>query len=226
MTKLSRSVKIAPSILSADFSRLGDQVLEVERAGADLLHVDVMDGHFVPNLTIGPQIVHSLKKVTSLPLDVHLMVDNPDQVIPAFIDAGSDLITVHVEVCYHLHRTISFIKQQGVKAGAVLNPATPLSVLEYMLPELDLILLMSVNPGFGGQVFIPQVLEKLTKLRRIVEQQGLDVELEIDGGVKLDNAPQIAKAGADILVVGSAVFDHPHPGEVVKQLKLAVQEAV
>jgi ribulose-phosphate 3-epimerase len=222
MTK--RNIKIAPSILSADFSRLGEQVAEVEQAGADLLHVDVMDGHFVPNLTIGPAVVSSLKRVSALPLDVHLMVDNPDQVIPAFIDAGADLITVHVEVCYHLHRTIGAIKQQGLKAGAVLNPTTPLSTLEYILPDVDLILLMSVNPGFGGQVFIPQVLDKLTKLRRLVDQLGLNIELEIDGGVKLDNASRIAQAGADILVAGSAVFNTPQPGETVKQMKAAVQE--
>lgn len=217
-----RHAKIAPSILSADFSRLGEQVAEVEQAGADLLHIDVMDGHFVPNLTIGPLVVSSLKKVTSLPLDVHLMVENPDQLIPAFIEAGSDLITVHVEVCYHLHRTIHSIKERGVKAGAVLNPGTPLSMLEYILPDVDLILLMSVNPGFGGQVFIPQVLDKLTNLRQLVDREGLNIELEIDGGVKLDNAPRIAQAGADIVVAGSAVFGNPHPGEMVKQMRAAI----
>jgi ribulose-phosphate 3-epimerase len=220
----NRIIKIAPSILSADFARLGEQVAEVEQAGADLLHIDVMDGHFVPNLTIGPLVVRSLKRVTHLPLDVHLMVDNPDQLIPAFVEAGSDLITVHVEVCYHLHRTIHSIKQQGVKAGVVLNPTTPLSMLEHILPDVDLILLMSVNPGFGGQVFIPQVLDKLANLRRLVDQQGLDIELEIDGGVKLDNARRIAEAGVDILVAGSAVFDNPHPGEAVRQIRAVVDE--
>jgi ribulose-phosphate 3-epimerase len=220
----NRIIKIAPSILSADFARLGEQVAEVEQAGADLLHIDVMDGHFVPNLTIGPLVVRSLKRVTHLPLDVHLMVDNADQLIPAFVEAGSDLITVHVEVCYHLHRTIHSIKQQGVKAGVVLNPTTPLSMLEHILPDVDLILLMSVNPGFGGQVFIPQVLDKLANLRRLVDQQGLDIELEIDGGVKLDNARRIAEAGVDILVAGSAVFDNPHPGEAVRQIRAVVDE--
>ncbi len=219
-----RYVKIAPSILSADFSRLGEQVAEVEKAGADLIHVDVMDGHFVPNLTIGPLVVRSLKKVTALPLDVHLMVDNPDQLIPAFVEAGADLITVQVEVCYHLHRTIHSIKQLGVKAGAVLNPSTPLSMLEHILPDVDLILLMSVNPGFGGQVFIPQVLGKLANLRRLVDDQGLDVELEIDGGVKLDNAAGIAETGADILVAGSAIFDNPQPAEMVKRMRAILNE--
>ncbi len=220
-----RYVKIAPSILSADFCRLGEQVAEVEKAGADLIHVDVMDGHFVPDITIGPLVVGALKKVTPMPLDVHLMVDNPDQLIPAFIDAGADLITVHVEVCYHLHRTIGSIKQKGVKAGAVLNPTTPLSLLEHILPDVDMILLMSVNPGFGGQVFIPQVLDKLANLRRLVDEQGLNIEIEIDGGVKLDNAAKIAKNGADIVVAGSAIFDNPQPGEMVKQMRAVLDEA-
>jgi len=217
-----RNIRIAPSILSADFARLGEQVQAVERAGADLIHVDVMDGHFVPNLTIGPLVVSALKRVTKLPLDVHLMIDNPDQMIPAFIAAGSDLITVHMEVCRHLHRTIQSIKQKGLQAGVVLNPATSLFSLEDILPDVDLVLLMSVNPGFGGQSFIPQVLAKMSRLRQMVDEQGLDVALEIDGGVKISNAAQIAQAGADILVAGSAVFEHPDPGEMVRQMKAAV----
>ena len=217
-----RNIRIAPSILSADFARLGEQVQAVERAGADLIHVDVMDGHFVPNLTIGPLVVSALKRVTKLPLDVHLMIDNPDQMIPAFIAAGSDLITVHMEVCRHLHRTIQSIKQKGLQAGVALNPATSLFSLEDTLADVDLVLLMSVNPGFGGQSFIPQVLAKMSRLRQMVDEQGLDVALEIDGGVKISNAAQIAQAGADILVAGSAVFEHPNPGEMVRQMKAAV----
>ncbi len=212
-------IKIAPSILSADFARLGEQVVEVEEAGADLLHIDVMDGHFVPNLTIGPLVVSSLRKITKLPLDVHLMIDNPDVLIPAFIDAGADMITVHTEVCYHLHRTIHMIKESGVKAGAVLNPGTPLSFLEHVLPDVDMILLMSVNPGFGGQKFIPQVLSKISNLHKIIEQEHKHIQLEVDGGIKLDNARTAASAGADILVAGSAIFGTPNPGEALKQMK-------
>ncbi len=216
-----RSIKIAPSILSADFARLGEQVQAVEQAGADFIHVDVMDGHFVPNITIGPLVVSALKKVTRLPLDVHLMIENPDQMIPAFIDAGSDLITVHVEVCRHLHRTVQSIKQKGLQAGVVLNPATPILSLEDILADVDLVLLMSVNPGFGGQSFIPHVLNKMSLLRRMVDERGLNTALEIDGGVKLSNAAQIANAGTDILVAGSAVFEAADPGQVVKQMKAA-----
>jgi len=223
MSSKDRVIKIAPSILSADFSRLGEQVVQVEQAGADLVHIDVMDGHFVPNLTICPLVVRSLKKVTALPLDVHLMVNNPDLLIPAFVQAGSNLITVHVEVCPHLHRTISYIKQQGVKAGVALNPSTPLETLSYILTEVDLVLIMSVNPGFGGQAFIPQMLDKMRKLRQWVDSLGLKIELEIDGGVKLNNAREVAQAGTDILVAGSAVFEAASPGQVVRQMKAAIK---
>jgi ribulose-phosphate 3-epimerase len=199
-------VKIAPSILAADFVRLADEVARVEAAGADLLHVDVMDGHFVPNLTIGPPVVRALDTVTDLPLDVHLMVKNPDMLLPAFIEAGSDYLSVHVEACRHLHRTIQTIKEAGVRASVVLNPATPLHALEEILPELDMVLLMSVNPGFGGQRFIPSSIEKIRALKQQITARGLRVAIEVDGGIKSSNASQIRAAGADILVAGTAIF--------------------
>lgn len=198
--------KIAPSILSADFSRLGEEIRAVEEAGADYIHVDVMDGHFVPNITIGPPVVAAVRKVTKLPLDVHLMIENPDRFIPEFAEAGSDIITVHAEVSIHLNRTINLIKEHGIKAGVSLNPATPLCALDYILEEVDLILLMTVNPGFGGQGFIKSMLPKISELRRVLDLRGLKTELEIDGGVKLDNIAEISKAGADVFVSGSAIF--------------------
>ncbi len=202
----ARPVLIAPSILSADFARLADEVGSVERGGADLLHVDVMDGHFVPNLTIGPLVVEALRKVTKLPLDCHLMITNPDQYIAEFADAGADYLTVHVEACLHLHRTVQFIKERGVKAGVTLNPATSLMTLEEIVGDVDLILIMSVNPGFGGQAFIPSSLRKIEKARRLIEQAQSQALLEVDGGIKPDNASAVIDAGADILVAGSAVF--------------------
>lgn len=198
--------KIAPSILSADFSRLGEEVRAVQKAGADLIHIDVMDGHFVPNITIGPLVVEAVRKVTTLPLDVHLMISNPDQYIEDFAGVGSDIITVHVEACIHLNRTIDLIKKRGVKAGVVLNPATPLSVLDYVLEEVDMVLLMSVNPGFGGQFFIPSVVHKISRLRELIEAHSLPVEIEVDGGINLETASMVARAGADIFVAGSAIF--------------------
>jgi ribulose-phosphate 3-epimerase len=198
--------KIAPSILSADFSRLAEEIQEVEAAGADLIHVDVMDGHFVPNLTIGPPIVRAIRKVTRLPLDVHLMVTNPDALIPDFIKAGSDYLTVHVETCPHLHRTVQSIRENGVKAGVTLNPATPLALIEPILPFVDLLLVMSVNPGFGGQAFIPEVLGKVRAARDLTDRAGRSIELEVDGGLKVENVGEISNAGADIFVAGSAVF--------------------
>jgi ribulose-phosphate 3-epimerase len=199
-------VKIAPSILSADFARLGDEIRAIEAGGADYVHIDVMDGHFVPNITIGPLVVDAVRKVTSLPLDVHLMIENPDLYIPEFAKAGADIITVHQEAGAHLHRTVQLIRSLGKKAGVSINPATPVSTLEVILDELDLVLVMSVNPGFGGQSFIPACLPKIEALRREIERRGLAIELEVDGGVKTDNIGQIVSAGADVLVAGSAVF--------------------
>jgi ribulose-phosphate 3-epimerase len=199
-------VKISPSILSADFARLGDEIRAIERGGADYVHVDVMDGHFVPNITIGPLVVDAVKKITELPLDVHLMIENPDLYIPDFAKAGADIITVHQEAVPHLHRTVQLIKGLGRKAGVSINPATPASTLEMILAELDLVLVMTVNPGFGGQSFIESCLPKIRELRQQIETRGLAVELEVDGGVKIDNIGRIAAAGADVFVAGSAVF--------------------
>jgi ribulose-phosphate 3-epimerase len=201
--------KIAASILSADFARLGEQVNEAAAGGADWIHVDVMDGHFVPNMTIGPPIVAALRPITDLPLDVHLMIEQPDQLIPEFVRAGADRITVHQETCPHLHRTIQVIKDSGVKAGVTINPGTPLSVLEEILAEVDLVLIMSVSPGFGGQSYIPASSDKIARLRRLLNERGLlDVELEVDGGIKAHNAAEIVAAGASVLVVGSAIFNN------------------
>ena len=199
-------IKIAPSILSADFARLGDDVAAVDRAGADYIHVDVMDGHFVPNITIGPLVVDALRRVTAKPLDVHLMIENPDRYIAEFARAGADIITVHQEAVPHLHRTVQLIKSLGKKAGVSLNPATPVESLDVILDDLDLVLVMSVNPGFGGQSFIPSALAKIRALRQKITARGLATELEVDGGVKLDNIGEIVAAGADVLVAGSAVF--------------------
>ena len=204
---MTRKIKVAPSILSADFSRLGEEIKAVEAAGADIIHVDVMDGHFVPNITIGPLIVEAARKSTNLPLDVHLMITNPELYIADFAKAGADYITVHVETAFHLNRLIQLIREhKGVKAAVSLNPATPLSSLDYILPELDMVLIMSVNPGFGGQSFIPSAMDKIRRLRKRIDELGLTVELEVDGGVKPGNAAELAEAGADILVAGSAVF--------------------
>jgi ribulose-phosphate 3-epimerase len=202
-------VKIAPSILSADFAHLADEIAAVEKGGADMVHVDVMDGHFVPNLTIGPPIVEAIRKVTTLPLDVHLMMTNPDDYIGEFVEAGANYLTVHVETCPHLHRTIQSIKEKGVKAGVTLNPATPITSVEAILPDVDLLLIMSVNPGFGGQRFIPRVLDKIRQARKMIERTGRPVLLEVDGGIKVDNAGAVVAAGADILVAGSAIFEAP-----------------
>jgi ribulose-phosphate 3-epimerase len=222
MTTPAGSKKIAPSILSADFAYLADEIAKVTEAGADMIHVDVMDGHFVPNFTIGPPIVKAIRKVTRLPLDVHLMMTNPDDYIHDFIKAGSNYITVHVETCPHLHRTIQSIKEEGVKAGVTLNPATPLSSVEEILGEVDLLLIMSVNPGFGGQEFIPSVLEKLRRARTMIDQRGAKVELEIDGGIKVENIAAIAQAGADILVSGSAIFQSKDYKETIQKMRKAI----
>ncbi|MEZ4600870.1 MAG: ribulose-phosphate 3-epimerase [Syntrophotaleaceae bacterium] len=199
-------IKIAPSILSADFACLGQEIEAIAAGGADYVHVDVMDGHFVPNITIGPLVVEAARRVTDLPLDVHLMIENPDLYIPEFARAGADIITVHGEAVHHLHRTVQLIKSHGRKAGVSINPATSVSILDVILEDLDLVLVMSVNPGFGGQTFIPACLAKIEALRKMIDRRGLSVELEVDGGVKLDNIRAIAAAGADVFVAGSAVF--------------------
>jgi len=211
--------KIAPSILSANFLKLGEEIKAAEEAGADMLHVDIMDGHFVPNITIGPFIVASIRKITSLPLDVHLMIEEPDTYLRDFIKAGADYITVHLEASVHLHRTIQWIKEGGVKAGVSLNPATPVWSLEDILPDINLALLMSVNPGFGGQEFIPQVIEKIRTLKSFIYEKGLSTLVEVDGGINLDNAKNVASAGADILVMGSAFFNSKDYKEIMKRVK-------
>jgi ribulose-phosphate 3-epimerase len=202
----SRLIKLAPSILSADFSRLGEQVAEVTKAGADYIHVDVMDGQFVPNITIGAPVVASLRSWTDLPLDVHLMIERPESHIAQFAEAGADIITVHVEATTHLHRLVEAIKGLGVKAGVSLNPATPLSSLDEVLPLLDLVLVMTVNPGFGGQSFIGSMMDKIVRLRKILDDRQATAELEVDGGITIDIAPKIVKAGAEVLVAGAALF--------------------
>jgi ribulose-phosphate 3-epimerase len=202
----NRRIKLAPSILSADFSRLGEQVIEVAEAGADYIHVDVMDGHFVPNITIGAPVVASLRSRTDLPLDVHLMIEQPEAHITQFVDAGANIITVHVEAATHLHRLIESIKDAGVKAGVSLNPATHLSALDEVLPMVDLVLVMTVNPGFGGQTFIDSMRDKIVRLRSILDQKQIHAELEVDGGITAKLAPEVAKAGADVLVAGAAIF--------------------
>jgi ribulose-phosphate 3-epimerase len=202
----NRPVKIAPSILSADFSRLGEQVVEVAKAGADYIHVDVMDGHFVPNITIGAPVVASLRSRTDLPLDVHLMIEQPEAHISQFAEAGASIITVHVEATTHLHRLVESIKDLGVRVGVSLNPATPLSSLDEVLPLLDLVLVMTVNPGFGGQTFIDSMMDKIVRLRRILDERQVTAELEVDGGITTLIAPKVAKAGAEVLVAGAAIF--------------------
>jgi len=200
-------VKLAPSILSADFSRLGQQVAEATEAGADYIHVDVMDGRFVPNLTIGAPVVAAIRPWTNLPLDVHLMIEAPESQIEQFVNAGADIITVHMEACPHIHRVVQMIKGLGVRAGVALNPGTPIDVLEEVLPSLDLVLVMTVNPGFGGQAFIEAMLDKIARLRAELDKKGLATELEVDGGINADVAPRVVAAGARVLVAGAAVFN-------------------
>lgn len=214
-----RKTMIAPSILSADFARLGEEITAVAKGGADVIHIDVMDGHFVPNITIGPLVVKAVRKITDLPLDVHLMIENADAYLEDFAKAGADWITVHVETGYHLHRTIHRIKELGKKAGAVLNPATPLTSLEEILPDLDLVMLMTVNPGFGGQSFIESSLTKIKQLKKMIDDRGLNVGIEVDGGVSPKTIGPIAAAGANIFVAGSAVFGQDDYGKVIGELK-------
>lgn len=219
MPTSSKSVRIAPSILSADFARLAEEVRAVEQAGAQWIHVDVMDGHFVPNLTIGPLVVRSIRKVTTLPLDVHLMITQPDQLIPAFAEAGADLITVHAEATVHLDRTLELIRSLNKKSGVSLNPHTPETIVQYVLSKLDLILVMSVNPGFGGQSFLPEVLPKIAALRAEIDARQLDIDLSVDGGINAQTAPLVKEAGADVLVAGHAVFGSKDYTQAIQNLR-------
>ncbi len=211
--------KIAPSILSADFTRLGEEIRAVEKAGADYIHIDVMDGHFVPNITIGPMIVEAARRVTELPLDVHLMISNPDQYAEDFVKAGADKITVHAETVNHLHRSIQLIRKLGAEPAVSLNPATPPGGLEYVLEDLDMVLLMTVNPGFGGQAFIHSVVPKIEKVREMIDKKGLKVELEVDGGVAPDTINIVALAGADVFVAGSAIFGSEDYAETIRKMR-------
>lgn len=219
-------VKLAPSILSADFAALGEAVRLVERAGADLVHVDVMDGHFVPNLTVGPAVVRALRRVSTLPLDVHLMISDPDRYLEAFVEAGASLVSVHVEVLPHLHRTLHAIRGLGAKAGVALNPSTPVSAIEEVIADLDFVLVMSVNPGFGGQRFIPRSVEKIRAVRRLVESAGHAVPIEVDGGIDAITAPAVVAAGATILVAGQAIFGSEDPGAALAAIRAAALAAV
>ncbi len=212
-------IKISPSILSADFARMGEDTVRLEKAGADLIHVDVMDGAFVPNITFGQPMVAALKKVTSVPLDVHLMIEKPERYVEEFADAGADIITVHAEATTHLQRTLQLIRGKGKKAGVVLNPATSLTALDYVYDDVDMILLMSVNPGFGGQSFIPAVLQKIKDLKKIIDEKKLSIDIEIDGGVNFKNAAAIKAAGANVLVAGSAVFGADDLQQAISKLR-------
>jgi ribulose-phosphate 3-epimerase len=220
------SVLVAPSILSADFAALGDAIAAVERGGADLIHVDVMDGHFVPNITIGPQVVQALKRVATVPLDVHLMITDPDLYIAAFVEAGAAMVSVHVEVLPHLHRTVHAIKALGAKAGVVINPATPVAVLEEIAGDVDYVLVMSVNPGFGGQSFIPRSEHKVTAVRALLDRAGNKALVEIDGGIDHKNVGRVVAAGARIIVAGSAVFHSGDPERATRELKAAAMSAL
>ena len=212
-------IKLAPSILSADFARLLEDVKKVEKAGCEYLHIDVMDGHFVPNITLGPGIVKSLRKDVNMVFDAHLMIENPDNYIKEFADAGCDIIVVHQEACTHLHRTIQNIKSHGIKAGVALNPATPIETIKYVLQDVDMVLLMSVNPGFGGQSYIPVVTEKIKELKALIDEMNLDIDIEVEGGVKPSNIDEDVNAGANVIVAGSAIFNAGNIDEAVKSLR-------
>lgn len=222
---MSRSYRIAPSILSADFARLGEEIAAIERAGADYVHVDVMDGHFVPNLTIGPVVVEAVRRVTRLPLDVHLMIEDADRWVADYARAGADLIGVHAEACPHLHRTVAAIRELGKKPCVVLNPATSLEAVRWVLPDVAMVLVMSVNPGFGGQRFIASALPKVAALRRMIDDAGLAVEIEIDGGIKLDTIADAARAGANVFVSGSGVFGTPDYATTIASLRARAESA-
>ncbi len=216
---MTKTIKIAPSILSADFSRLADEITKIEQAGADWVHIDVMDGHFVPNLTFGPPVVAAIRKVTPLPFDVHLMVNNPQDLIEPFARAGADIITVHAETAPHLHRLIQTIKELGKKAGVSLNPSTPLSLVEEVLANVDMLLIMSVNPGFGGQKFIPSAVDKIARLKSMLDERNLIVDIEVDGGINAATARQVIAAGANILVAGSAVYGAPDIPQAINAIR-------
>jgi ribulose-phosphate 3-epimerase len=222
---MNPAIKLAPSILAADFARLGEQVRDAEQAGADRIHVDVMDGHFVPNLSMGPHVVESLRPITMLPLEAHLMIDNPDQFLEAFAHAGADRIIVHVENAVNLHRTVQHVKALGKKVGVTLNPATPIVALTEILPDVDLVLVMTVNPGFGGQKFIPGTLDKIRRVRRMIDAIKPDIELEVDGGIDAVTAPQVVEVGARVLVSGSAIFNQQASvAQAMEQLRRALSE--
>ncbi|MEW6128742.1 MAG: ribulose-phosphate 3-epimerase [Acidobacteriota bacterium] len=219
-------IEIAPSILSADFSRLGEEVRAAERGGAGIIHIDVMDGHFVPNITIGPLVVKAVRQVTALPLDCHLMITDPDNYIEDFARAGANLISVHVEAVAHLHRTVTAIRKLGCRPGVVLNPATPLATLEEILPFIDYVLLMSVNPGFGGQSFIETALDKVSRLRAMIQNRGLNIHIEIDGGIDLPNIAEVARRGAEWFVAGSAVFGKGNAEAATRALRQKALESL
>ncbi|WP_298826225.1 ribulose-phosphate 3-epimerase [uncultured Planococcus sp.] len=219
-------IKIAPSILAADFAKLGEEVLEVEKAGADWIHVDVMDGHFVPNISFGPIVLNAIRPLTKLPMDVHLMIENPDQYIEEFAKAGADFITVHVEACPHLHRTIQLIRSLGVKPGVVLNPHTPIETIQHVLEDIDLVLFMTVNPGFGGQKFIHSVVPKVKQLSDIIKEKGLSIEIEIDGGINEETIIPCAEAGATVFVAGSAIYSKKDRTQALQAIRKAGEEAI
>ena len=219
-------IKIAPSILAADFAKLGQEVKEVEAAGAELIHIDVMDGHFVPNISFGAIALEAIRPLSTLPMDVHLMIENPDQYIEQFAKAGADYITVHVEACRHLHRTIQLIRSYGVKPGVVLNPHTPIETIQHVLEDVDMVLFMTVNPGFGGQKFIESVVPKIEALSKIIKQRGLHVEIEIDGGINAETIVPCAKAGATIFVAGSAIYSKKDRAQALQEIKQAGLDAI